>query len=791
MKMDKAIYNNSGEHLADELLKLDLRLHLQVLALREVSGAGDYGAEPPDRTGSNLFRGLYISDEDIDRMTSPTAPTAPDNPGEKENPSTSLKRNSLLDQLTKLNETISLKVENSLDAGVHLPLYHLAAVFHLSPFEREILVICLAPELDLKYEKLYAYLQDDVTLKQPTVNLMLELLCGGSDNPGEGKSDNSRNNEKTRSRSYFFDNSPLFKYRLLKFTGDEQSPPGTLLSRRLKIDDRIANFLLGFNMMDSRLSSFAKLLEPTREWTSLVMDDDLQERLTRLSTEYFDNDFQRGGKKRLVFYMQGPYGAGKKSTAEALCRRLRLPLMVVDTNDFFQLNTEQNPAEVITRLFRETLLQPAAIYFEAFDRLLAQAPMQAQEEGGKAALYRKMIIEAAEEFSFLTFLAGEKEWQPQGSFQTLAFVKLRFPVPSYPLRKRLWEQFAPGVNSDGIAAKFNFTPGQIRDAAAEAFNLAMVSGGFGGQGASGAAGVTGVAGVADEDLFRACRNQSNRKLSEMAQKIEPLYTWSDIVLPIDTMDQLKEIRNCVKYRHLVYGDWGFAKKISLGKGLNALFSGPSGTGKTMAAEVIAGEVGLELYKIDLSCVVSKYIGETEKNLAGIFKEAETANAILFFDEADALFGKRSEVKDSHDRYANIEIGYLLQRMEEYQGVTILATNMKKNMDEAFVRRMHFAVDFPFPDEDSRLRIWKNIFPAQTPVEKDIDFDFFSKNFNIPGGNIKNIALAAAFYAADDGLSVKTEHLILACKREFQKMGKLCLKSDFGDYYHLIQGQDAL
>ncbi|MCX6581409.1 MAG: AAA family ATPase [Candidatus Aminicenantes bacterium] len=764
--MNKGTYNNGGEHLADELIKLDIRLHLQVLALREAAGAGGRGAEPQDSPGAHLFRGLYISEEDIDRVT---ARVSRDIPKENENPSTSLEKNSLPDQLKKHGETVSLKIENSLNAGIHLPLFHLSSIFHLNSIEREILIICLAPELDLKYEKLYAYLQDDVTLKQPTVNLALELLCGGSDNPAE---------EKTRARACFFDRSPLFKYRLLKFTGgDEQSPPGTLLSRRLKIDDRIANFLLGFNVMDSSLSSFTKLLEPTREWTSLVLEDDLKERLTRLAAEYFDNDFQRGDKKRLVFYLQGPYGAGKKSMAEALCRQLRLPLMVVDTGDFSQLNNDRNPAEAITRLFRETLLQPAAIYFEAFDRL--SAPVQVQEEGGKAALFRKMIIGAVEEFSFLTFLAGEKEWQPQGSFQTLAFVKIRFPVPSYPLRKRLWEQLAPGINSDGMAAKFNFTGGQVRDAAAEATNLAMMHGG------------QGVAGVADEDLFRACRAQSNRKLSEMAQKIEPLYTWPDIVLPTDTMDQLKEIRNCLKYRHLVYGDWGFAKKISLGKGLNALFSGPSGTGKTMAAEVIAGEVGLELYKIDLSCVVSKYIGETEKNLAGIFKEAETANAILFFDEADALFGKRSEVKDSHDRYANIEIGYLLQRMEEYEGVTILATNMKNNMDEAFVRRMHFAVDFPFPDEDSRLRIWKNIFPAQTPVDKGIDFDFFSKNFNIPGGNIKNIALAAAFYAADDGLSVKTEHLILACKREFQKMGKLCLKSDFGDYYHLIQGQDSL
>ena len=200
-----------------------------------------------------------------------------------------------------------------------------------------------------------------------------------------------------------------------------------------------------------------------------------------------------------------------------------------------------------------------------------------------------------------------------------------------------------------------------------------------------------------------------------------------------------------------------AKKLSLGKGLNALFAGPPGTGKTMAAEVIAGELQLDLYKIDLSQVVSKYIGETEKNLDRIFTAAESANAILFFDEADALFGKRSEVKDSHDRYANIEIGYLLQKMEEYEGVAILATNLRQNLDEAFVRRMHFVVDFPFPDEEHRRRIWGVTFPREAPLGADIDFCALAREVRLAGGNIKNIALAAAFYAAADGRVIH-EHI---------------------------------
>ena len=274
------------------------------------------------------------------------------------------------------------------------------------------------------------------------------------------------------------------------------------------------------------------------------------------------------------------------------------------------------------------------------------------------------------------------------------------------------------------------------------------------------------------DLLIAAREQSSNKLTELARKVESKYTWKDIILPPDPFAQLKEICNQAKYRHIVYEKWGFNRKLSIGKGLNVLFSGPPGTGKTMAAEVIANELQLELYKIDLSQVVSKYIGETEKNLNRIFTAAETANAILFFDEADALFGKRSEVRDAHDRYANIEVGYLLQKMEEYEGISILTTNLRQNLDEAFVRRLAFTIHFPSPDEASRRRIWAGIWPSQMPLSEDMDFDFLARQFKLSGGNIKNIALAAAFLAAETGDAVTMAHILQGTKREYQKMGKV-------------------
>ncbi len=277
-----------------------------------------------------------------------------------------------------------------------------------------------------------------------------------------------------------------------------------------------------------------------------------------------------------------------------------------------------------------------------------------------------------------------------------------------------------------------------------------------------------------EDIYAGCRAQLNPV--SFAMKLSPLYKWDDIVLLPDKKDQLREVCNYVKNYPTIYESWGFDKH-SRSRGLNVLFSGPSGTGKTMAAEIIAGELGLDMYKIDLSMVVSKYIGETEKNLNRIFKDAEDTNAVLFFDEADALFGKRSEVKDAHDRYANIEINYLLQKMEEHEGIVVLASNMQKNMDEAFIRRMNFIVEFPFPNDAYRLEIWKKIFPKMAPLGK-IDFESLSK-LQISGGNIKNITLTAAFLAAEDGGNVEMAHLVKAAKREYQKIGKVFGKEELG------------
>ncbi|HEY5867717.1 MAG TPA: ATP-binding protein, partial [Candidatus Tectomicrobia bacterium] len=270
-------------------------------------------------------------------------------------------------------------------------------------------------------------------------------------------------------------------------------------------------------------------------------------------------------------------------------------------------------------------------------------------------------------------------------------------------------------------------------------------------------------------LWDTCRIQARPRLDDLAQRIEPTAVWDDLVLPEVQRQHLRDIATHVRQRVTVYETWGFAAKGTRGLGISALFAGPSGTGKTMAAEVLANALRLDLYHIDLSAVVSKYIGETERNLRRVFDAAEEGGAILLFDEADALFGKRSEVKDSHDRYANLEVSYLLQRMEAYRGLAILTTNMKTALDQAFLRRLRFVVQFPFPDVAQRAEIWQRIFPANTPTE-GLDIHQLAR-LNVAGGNIRNIALNAAFVAADAGAPVRMAHLVLAARNEYAKLEK--------------------
>lgn len=622
----------------------------------------------------------------------------------------------------------------------------LAEVYGLDAFDLDVIILALAPELDRRYERLYAYLQDDVTRKSVCVDLVLHLLCPTA-------------MDRLARRSHFAPDAPLIGEGIIRLLPDSLQAQPSLLSHILKLDEQILNFLLHQDSLDSRLAAFCKVLPPDFSMPGLPLPISDHQDLTAFVLQ------ARETAQPLCLYFQGWPGTGKRQTAAALARELEVQLLAVDLSG--ALAAPLDFLLVLKLISRQAWFLDAILYVEGWEELL-------QED--RLGHYRQ-LHQALVKVGGISILAGTQPWAPAGG-EALGVMTVTFPVPEVPERSQYWQECLANLGFqidsmeiDHLAGRFRLTPVQIADAAILARNLAA----WRAQAANAGLEVD----LTMADLFTAARIQTGHKLGRLAKKIEPRYTWDDIILPDDTMAQLRELCQRVDHHHQVLGQWGFDRKLSLGKGVNALFAGPSGTGKTMAAEIVARQLGLDLYKIDLSGVVSKYIGETEKNLDRIFTAAEDANAILFFDEADALFGKRSEVRDSHDRYANIEVSYLLQKIEEYDGLAILATNLRQHLDESFVRRLAFTVPFPFPDESSRRLIWTRVWPPETPLAEGVDFRFLASQFNLSGGNIKNIALAAAFLAAADGRLVTRHHLLQATRREYQKMGKMLSEADLG------------
>jgi hypothetical protein len=726
-------FSTSLQQVLAELERIDLLIRVQVWRARQMQQV------------DGELQGLYISEQEVDSLLAGPAgmPRWAAVPALVSHPD-------IAATLARLAKDIAERKTESARQGTTLRLDELARRFGLSPFETDALLIAVAPEIDLRYERLFAYLQDDVTRKRPSVDLILNLLCPTLE-------------EKLTARACFSLRAPLLRHRLVHLFEDPSRPSSPLLACYVKAEERAVGFLFGQDEIEERLRPFAHRVAPAARLEDLLLPAEVKDRAAALAAAW------RAGGPALVLYLQGAYGVGKETLAEALCGELGRDLLTVDLEPLLAAEDEAFES-VVSLAEREAALRGALLCWRRFDLLLAE------DKGPRRARFLARLEERPD----LTFLTGEALWEPADALLGVAFARLELPQPGQPERIELWSRALdgapPGLDLAALASRFRMTPGQIRDAATTACNLAR------GRDAE----TGGPVSPAPADLYAACRLCSNPRLAALAQKITPRARWSDIVLPPDRLEMLREICNAVRYRARVYEDWGFGRRLSQGKGVNVLFAGPSGTGKTLSAEILAGELGLDLYKIDLSAVVSKYIGETEKNLARIFAEGETSNALLFFDEADALFGKRSEVRDSHDRYANLEISYLLQRMEQYEGVVILATNLRKNMDDAFVRRIQFTVEFPFPGEGDRHRIWSGLWPAETPRSAEIDLGLLARRFEVSGGGIRNIVLGAAFIAAADGGTVTMSHLLRATQRELQKMGKIVREGEFVNRSNLTE-----
>ncbi|MGH7516503.1 MAG: ATP-binding protein [Gemmatimonadales bacterium] len=635
--------------------------------------------------------------------------------------------------LSELQDELERRRQDLTEAGVPA-LEVLARLFGLTSFDRDLLLLCLAPEEDPTFGALYAYAQDDAQARYPTVHLALSLLC-------------AEPTEREVARGSLLVSAPLRRFRLVTFADGPSVVPRSL--RPLRLDERVTDYLMGVNRLDENV---AHLLRPVRPVPVAGVHRDLVDGLVRWAYSV------AAGEPWPPFNLTGGPGVGKQAVAREFCARIGLYLYALDPKRLPVQDSERH--DLLHLLEREAALSRFALYLDATDL----------EPGDRAALMATR--DWIERSNGVVFVGSRERWHLERHA-----IHVAVPKPDLAAQRSLWIESLEAVSQsldgriEGIVQQFDLGPQAIPQAVSAAISKARQRS-------------TGDGTLAAADLWNACREQVASRLGDLAQRLDPCYTWDDIVLPDDALRQLREIADQVAARPQVYETWGFGARLPRGRGISALFSGPSGTGKTMAAEILAGHLQLDVYRIDLAGVVSKYIGETEKNLRNVFDASEQSGAILLFDEADALFGKRSEVKDSHDRYANIEVNYLLQRMEDYRGLAILCTNRRSALDRAFLRRLRFLVEFPFPDSEHRRLIWRKVFPPGAPLAS-LDLDALSR-LEIAGGNIRNIALNAAFLAAGQGTSIAMAHVLHAARREYAKIDKLLTEAEFGPHYRLMK-----
>lgn len=599
-------------------------------------------------------------------------------------------------------------------------LERLTELFGLSAFERSVVLLAAGMELDAAWPALCAGAQGDPQRPYPTFSLALAALA----------------------EPHWDALSPAAPLRYWQLIEIDSS--AGLTAGELRLDERVLHYLTGFQTRDEQLAGLAEPLPPTDEL--VPSHRELARRLASSWSEAVE------GPNLPVIQLCGDEAGDKRAVAVAVCAELGLLPFRMPAD---ALPTDAAGLEGLSRRWqREAILSGGVLLLDC-DVLEAADPVR------DGAIGR--LVEGVTSPLIVTSV-HRRRLQPRSA--------LTFEVekPTAEEQRQLWRatlgERAEGLNGqvERLVGQFHLNAPMIRAACGNALgSLALEDG----------------EGALDEVLWNTCRVQARPGLEDLAQRIDSAVGWDDLVLPKAQQRLLREIIGQLRSRPRVHDAWGFETRGARGLGIAALFAGVSGTGKTLAAEVVAAQAGLDLHRIDLSTVVSKYIGETEKNLRRVFHAAEAGGAILLFDEADALFGKRTQVQDSHDRYANIEVSYLLQRMESYRGLAILTTNLKDSLDPAFLRRFRFIVDFPFPGPELRAEIWRRVFPAKTPTE-GLDPQRLAR-LKVTGGSIRNIALNAAFLAAEAESAVTMAHLLQAARRELAKLDEAVPEAAVSDW----------
>ncbi|WP_045855623.1 ATP-binding protein [Teredinibacter purpureus] len=726
-------------HIEAELEWLDLLLLRRVMRMGQGVLANDadepsHNADGPARPITFASALPYIGEAEVVALLLESNPSVIGVFDEK----------TLAEKIDAVQQTIATETARCLKEKLTLPLATLANLFDLSWLEINIVLLVLAPELRRKYDRIYAYLQDDITRKRPSLDLALEVFFHDE-------------NDRWQARRMLDENSRLLAYGIIHIIDDPQSPSGsTGLASFLTLDPKILQFCLGNNQLDPRIFAVARRVTPSvRPFCACSWQSEHIYQMALNNIGEIDSPSQSlHHTEAPVFHLHGNDETVLADLARSVVAKFDCGLLMIETDTLFSENgpLRTNSWELLACCFREALLQQTPILLANIDLLI-----------GYNVQARGLLVQLAtlvNQYESLVFTTAKSPW-PQHHSDSLAVVNIAAQTPEYSAYRALWGTALAALNINGsredilaVCQRYTLSSAQVH---AVVKQLRVESLGEP---------------ISVRSLANACRAVSHHHLRNLSTHVPARYEWDDLVLPHEDKQQLRFMCTQVQHQHTVFEHWGFSHRLPYGRGLSAMFTGSPGTGKTMAAQVIANELQLDLFKIDLSGVVSKYIGETEKNLDRVFREAKASKAILFFDEADALFGKRTDVSDAHDRYANIEVSYLLQKIEEYDGIVILATNYRNNIDEAFIRRIRFIIEFMFPDDNNRVAIFEKSMPPELPLHHELDLQWLAERIKVSGGNIKNIVLNAAFLAAQENSTLSMSHLLDSSRLEFKKIGKL-------------------
>lgn len=705
------------------LVKLWLQRHLLLYADRYRKGAGSYSD-------------LYVAREEIDAFLAGRIGPGSAQSGEYEEVESTER---------SFRDYMSQRLAGSRQMGTVLPLDRVFAAFECGDERvQDVLMALLVVELDPEFLRAYAYAWADFTQKHVDVGFLIELVS-------RSYSDRARLYEFFLAQSH-----PLFVFHGFEIQPESVLPRRSLMQRPVWLSTRLIEFLSGRTQVSpSTVGVHGQLLQHRIGWDQVFVPPALRQGVSAAIQAMV-----KGAHSAVRLYLHGPSGAGKKACCEAATHSLSVPLL---TGDAAELS--QDPAAFEHRLIaflREAQLQGAIPLLTSTEALWA---VKNDVDGAQVTEARLAILEAVlTRLPVSVIFTGHQKipglWEKVGGL-----VEWAVPHPDMAAQVRIWERsfgdgvkLAAGFSVHDVAQRYSLTGGAIEKVAGQILNRQKQLGTH-----------------LPVDLTLVLpfvREHLRHRLGSIAVPVERGYGWDDLVLPKTTVSSLKEIVSFVRNRDIIVQQWGFGAKISYGRGTAALFFGPPGTGKTMAASIVGNDLAMEVFQVDLSRVVDKYIGETEKNLARVFEEGSRAQAILLFDEADSLFGKRTSVRTAVDRYANLEVNFLLQMMESYEGISILTSNFPESIDDAFKRRLRFKVEFPFPTQQEREQLWKSMIPQAAPLSDDVSFEELAERFELSGAHIKNVVLRAASMAAQRKSRITMDLFLRAANREYLEMGKL-------------------